>query len=78
MSRKTGRLVRLYEEDLLLRSSSLTLEMYRSYLRFFLRWLLEREADLLSVRTEDLLAYQSFLVTVKQKNGHGHSAKTQS
>ena len=76
-SRKTARLVRLYEEDLLLRSSTLTLEMYRCYLRSFLRWLAERESDILSVRTEDLLAYQSFLVTVKQRNGHGLSAKTQ-
>jgi integrase/recombinase XerD len=78
VSRKTARLVRLYEDDLRLRSSTLTLEMYRSYLWSFLRWLFERESDILSVRTEDLLAYQSFLVTVKQKNGHGLSAKTQS
>ena len=77
-SAKTKRLVRLYEDYLQQRFSKLTLEMYHSCLGFFLRWLNSRgNLDLISVRTEDLLAYQTHLVTARHGKERSYSASTQ-
>lgn len=74
LPRKTLRILDLYAEDLGLRFGELTVKSYLGHVRAWLQWLAERGGELLEVRTEDLLAYQSGLYGEKKRDGRPYSA----
>lgn len=76
LSSKERRLVRLYEDDFALRFSPGSAPSYFSGLRLFLSWLAERGLAVSEVRTEDLLAYQSDLLAVRQEDGTPYAIST--
>lgn len=78
VSGRLRRLIGLYEDDLHLRCAPRTAESYLSHLLAFLAWLKERGLDLLSVRREDLTAYQSALFAFRKKDARPYSARYQS
>ena len=69
LSAKTGRLVRLWEDDLAVRSSPRTVEGYRTDVRVFLAWLAGRGLDIAELRTSDLEAYQGDLFARQKADG---------
>lgn len=78
VSEKIDRLVRLYADDLATRFVPWTCEMYEAQVRLFLAWLEERGVALASVRPDDVLAYQSYLVSARQPgSGRPYSISTQ-
>lgn len=60
-SRKTARLLKLYEDELRVHYGGRTADTYLSEVGVFLRWLSEQGIDLPEVRTQDLHAYQGAL-----------------
>lgn len=77
VSRKTARLIRLYEEDLQVRYGDRTSSGYRGHVRAFLAWLVARKLDLLEVRTEDLHVYEQDLNAERKPDGKPYSIGAQ-
>jgi integrase/recombinase XerD len=77
LSPRTRRLVRLYGEDLEARFAERTAREYLAVVRSFLAWLDARGIDLVSVRTDDLLAYQSDLYAARKKDGRPYAVASQ-
>jgi len=77
VSRKTARLIRLYEEDLQVRYGDRTSAGYRCHVRAFLAWLVARKLDLLEVRTEDLHIYEQDLNAERKPDGKPYSIGAQ-
>jgi integrase/recombinase XerD len=77
VSARTKRLVRLYGDDLEARFVERTASGYIALVRSFLAWLDERGIDLVSVRTDDLLAYQSHLYAARKKDGRPYAVASQ-
>jgi integrase/recombinase XerD len=71
--------VREYEDNALLHYGERTVRGYVRCVQVFLVWLEGKGAPLVSVRTADLLAYQSHLLTLRKKDGSplsvGHHQK---
>jgi len=74
LSKKTARILALYEEDLGVRYAALTVKSYMGHVRAWLGWLVERGGELHEVRSEDLLAYQSGLYAQRKRDGRAYSA----
>jgi len=77
VSARTKRLVRLYGDDLEARFAERTAREYMALVRSFLLWLDSRGIDLVAVRTDDLLAYQSGLYAARKKDGRPYAVSTQ-
>jgi integrase/recombinase XerD len=77
VSAKEKRLLSLFAEDLEARYPGRTPEEYLRSVRVFLGWLEERGVELASVRAEDLLAYQSALVSARKDDGKPYALSTQ-
>lgn len=69
--------MRLYGEDLEVRFAERTAREYLATVRNFLAWLDARGIDLVSVRTDDLLAYQSDLYAARKKDGRPYAVASQ-
>lgn len=65
MSPKTARLLALYEDDLLVRSSERTARGYLGHLRAFLAWLAASGGDLVTATPADLAAHQAALLSAR-------------
>ena len=76
-SKKTARLRQLYEDEISARYGARTVEGYLAHVDAFLAWLLKSGLDLLGVRTDDLLEYQSALVLARKKDGNPYSIEHQ-
>jgi integrase/recombinase XerD len=77
LSARTRRVLALYVEDLEARFAPRTAEEYRAMARRFLRWLEARGVSLSDARTDDLLAYQSGLLSARQRGGKPYSVSSQ-
>ena len=73
---KTARIVRGYEDELVLRCAPRTVEGYGRQLRGFLGWLSERGLELGDVRREDMQAYQGALYARRKKDGRSYCSGT--
>lgn len=73
LSKKTARLVGLYDDHLQVRYASTTAASYLDKLRIFLAWLDERGLEISSVRTEDVQAYVSDVLTRRKPDGRPYS-----
>jgi integrase/recombinase XerD len=69
VSATTARLLKLYEEEALVRYAPRTVPNYRRQVRRLLAWLEERGLGLAQVRTDDLLAYQTALYARRRQDG---------
>ena len=77
-SRKTARLLRLWEDHLHVRYAPRTPASYMAHVRAFLEWLAGRGLDLMDVKAKDLDAYQSFLYAYRRpSDGKPYSAAYQ-
>jgi integrase/recombinase XerD len=74
VSARRARLLRLYEDDLMLRYGERTVPEYLSHVRSFLGWLDARSLALETVRKQDLLTHQSELFALKKRDGRPYSA----
>ena len=70
--------MRLYGDDLEARFPGRTPPEYLRAVRLFLAWLSDRGVALGSAKSEDLLAYQSALVSARKRDGKPYSLSTQS
>jgi integrase/recombinase XerD len=77
LSPKEQHLVALYAEDLQAHYPGRTPEEYLRGVRVFLAWIEEQGITPASVRTEDLLAYQSALVSARKSDGKPYALSTQ-
>lgn len=77
VSAKTRRLLKLYQDDIRVRYYERTVEGYLAHVQAFLVWLLPRGVDLVGVRTDDLLSYQSALVSARKRDGSPYSIEYQ-
>jgi len=77
VSARTKRLVRLYGDDLEVRFAERTAREYLALVRAFLAWLDAHGIDLVAVRTDDLLAYQSDLYAARKKDGRPYAVASQ-
>jgi integrase/recombinase XerD len=77
VSAKERHLLALYAEDLEAHYPGRTPEEYLRGVRVFLAWLEEQGIALASVRAEDLLAYQSALVSARKSDGKPYALSTQ-
>jgi len=77
VSARTKRLVRLYCDDLEVRFAERTAHEYMALVRSFLAWLDAHGIDLVGVRTDDLLAYQSDLYAARKKDGRPYAVSSQ-
>jgi integrase/recombinase XerD len=77
VSARTKRLVSLYRDDLEVRFAERTAREYMSLVLSFLAWLDGRGIELVAVRTDDLLAYQSDLYAARKKDGRPYAVSTQ-
>jgi integrase/recombinase XerD len=77
VSARATRLLRLYEDELRIRFAERTIPDYLSRARVLLNWLEARGVELAEVRTSDLLAFQSELLTLKGRHGRPYAAETQ-
>jgi len=73
VSAKTGRLLKLYDDDLHLRFAERTARGYLGHVSFFLAWLDRRGVGLTSVRTADIQAHQSDLLALRKPDGKPYS-----
>jgi integrase/recombinase XerD len=71
---KADRLLKLFEDDLRVRYEERTGHEYLREVGVFLGWLEGRGVSLTSVRTEDLLAFQSFLYAQRKGSGRPYSS----
>lgn len=69
LSAKTSRLVRLFEDESLVRYARRTASNYLRQVRRLLVWLESRGSALTEIRTDDLLAYQTSLYAQRKKDG---------
>jgi integrase/recombinase XerD len=74
VSAKVDRLLRLYEEQALLRYAARTAPNYLRQVRRLLAWLEARGLPLVQVRTDDLLAYQASLYAQRRSDGRPFSS----
>jgi integrase/recombinase XerD len=74
VSAKAARLLGLYEDDVRVRYEAKTGHEYLREVSCFLAWLDGRGVALASARTEDVLAYQSFLYSQRKPNGKPYSS----
>ena len=74
MSAKSGRLLGLFEDEARIRYETKTAHEYLREVRGFLAWLHGRGVALASVRSEDLLAYQSHLYAQRKGDGKPYSS----
>jgi len=74
VSAKTAQLLRLYEDDARVRYEAKTAHEYLREVVGFLAWLVSRAVEVASARTEDALAYQSFLYAQRKPNGKPYSS----
>jgi len=74
VSAKAKRLLALYEDDARIRYEAKTGHEYLREVRGFLAWLAGRGVVLASVRSEDLLAYQSHLYAQRKADGKPYSS----
>ena len=74
MSAKAARLLGLYEDDVRIRYETKTGHEYLREVGSFLAWLGSHDVALASVRTEDVLAYQSVLYAQRKPNGRPYSS----
>ena len=77
VSRKTARLLKLYEDHLHVRYAPRTPPSYMAHVYAFLEWLAQRGLDLLDFAAKDLHAYQSALYAFRRKNGRPYAAAYQ-
>ena len=78
VSAKVKRLLPLYEEDLRVRFAERTAVDYLGHVGFLLRWLHQQGVGLFEVRSTDLFAFQSSLLTLRMKKGKPYSMGFQS
>jgi integrase/recombinase XerD len=78
VSTKSRRLLKLYAQDLTVRFAERSADQYLAYTRRFLAWLEPRGIDLMEVRTDDLLAFQSDLYAMRKGNGRPYAVSSQS
>ena len=69
--------MKLYQDDIRVRYYERTVEGYLAHVQAFLVWLLPRGVDLVGVRTDDLLSYQSALVSARKRDGSPYSIEYQ-
>jgi integrase/recombinase XerD len=77
LSRKTRRLLALYEDHLHVRYAPRTPPAYMGHVHAFLDWLAARGSDLLDVKAKDLDAYQSALYAFRRPSGRPYAAAYQ-
>ena len=77
LSVRTKRLVRLYGDALEVRFAERTAREYMALVGSFLAWLDAHGIDLVAVRTDDLLAYQSDLYAARKKDGRPYAIASQ-
>jgi integrase/recombinase XerD len=77
LSARSRKLLGLYRDDLAVRFSPLTVVRYGIDVRIFLEWLEGRELSLLRLRADDVRAYQSALLGMRQKSGRPFSLSSQ-
>lgn len=77
VSAKKARLLKLYLDHLHVRYAERSIPNYIGQLRFFLGWLDARGVDIVNVRPTDVLAYQSELLRLRQRDGKPYSAGAQ-
>lgn len=78
VSAKTRRLLKLYAEDIEVRFTERSATQYLATVRRFLGWLERRGIDLVEVRTDDLLAFQSDLYAARKSDGSPYAVASQS
>jgi len=71
--RKTGKLLKLFEDHAFVRYAERTAKGYLRAGRCFLDWLERRGIALPEVRTDDILAYQTELYGLRKKDGKPYS-----
>jgi integrase/recombinase XerD len=74
ISKKTERLLGLYQDYLSVYYAERTAPQYLSYVRCFLGWLAQQGVDLTEVRTEVLHAYQNDLLTQRKPDGRPYGS----
>jgi integrase/recombinase XerD len=77
LDRKTAAILSQYEDHLFVRYAEKTAKGYLAVLRQYLAWLDARSLDLRSVKSADLMAYQSDLVAARKADGRPYSADHQ-
>jgi integrase/recombinase XerD len=75
--RKTGKLLKLFEDHVFVRYAEKTAKGYLRGALSFLDWLGRRGIALADVRTDDLLAYQTELYALRKKDGEPYSTYDQ-
>ena len=78
LSQKAARALRLYREERERRFAGRTRIEAFGFLRAFIRWLEARQLDLLDVRPDDIVAYQSAFYAGRKKDGKPYAAATHS
>ena len=76
-TRKTEKLLRLFEDEVTVRFASKTSRGYTRTARVFIAWLQEQGIALLDVRPSDIQAYQSHLYASRKKDGAPYSISDQ-
>ena len=74
LSRKTTRLLRLFEDDLEVRFAPATVPNYLRSVRVFLHWLESKGLLIASVRSTDVHAYQNHLLSERRDDGKPYSS----
>ena len=77
-SKKEARILRFYRQDRERRFIGRTRIEAFGFLRAFFKWLLAKRINLLSVRTDDILAYQAALYGARKKDGKPYAQATHS
>jgi integrase/recombinase XerD len=77
LDRKTSRLLQLYADHLAVRYVPKTVQGYTTLVRQHLAWLTTRGLSLAEARSQDLLAYQGELLSLRKKDGRPYSTSHQ-
>lgn len=77
LDRKTALVLKQYEDHLHVRYAEKTARGYLTVLRQHLAWLVSRGLTLLTVRSQDLAAYQTALVALRKADGRPYSSDHQ-
>jgi len=75
--RKTGKVLKLFEDHVFVRYAERTAKGYLRAVRFFLDWLGRRGIALPDVRTDDILVYQTDVYGLRKKDGKPYSTYDQ-